>query len=114
MIRSYHAILTLTASVTAICSAGDLIGFDDAPITVANTPVKGVAQYPATEVGMPIAVTAAGTETVTAKATIVKGDQLCSATGGGVRKAVVGTDANIFATALTAAAAGELVQILIR
>ncbi|QXH25130.1 hypothetical protein RCWATERBOI_39 [Rhodobacter phage RcWaterboi] len=114
MIRSYHAILTLTASVTAICSAGDLIGFDDAPITVANTPVKGVAQYPATEVGMPIAVTAAGTETVIAKATIVKGDPLCSATGGGVRKAVVGTDANIFATALTAAAAGELVQILIR
>lgn len=114
MIRSYHAVLTLTASVTAICSAGDLIGFDDAPITVANTPVKGVAQYPATEVGMPIAVTSIGTETVTAKGTIVKGDPICSATGGGVRKAVVGTDANIFATALTAAAAGELVQILIR
>lgn len=114
MIRSYHSILTLTASAPALCSAGDLIGFDDAPITVANTPVKGVAQYPATEVGMAIAVTAAGTETVTAKATIVKGDPLCSATDGGVRKAVVGADANIFATALTAAAAGELVQILIR
>ena len=114
MIRSYHAILTLTASVTAICSAGDLIGFDDAPIIVAAAPVKGVAQYPATEVGMPIAVTSIGQETVTAKATIAKGDPLCSATGGGVRKAVVGTDANIFATALTAAAAGELVQILIR
>lgn len=42
MIRSYHAILTLTASVTAICSAGDLIGFDDAPITAANAAVKGV------------------------------------------------------------------------
>ena len=49
-----------------------------------------------------------------AAATIAKGDPLCSATGGGVRKAVVGTDTNIFATALTAAAAGELVQILIR
>ena len=59
-------------------------------------------------------MTAAGTDTVTAKATIAKGDPLCSATGGGVRKAVVGTDTNIFATALTAAAAGELVQILIR
>jgi len=114
MLRTYHSILTLTATMTAVCNAGDLVGFNDAPITVANTPVKGVAQNPATEVGLDIGLTAIGLETVTAAATIAKGDPLCTATGGGVRKAIVGTDANIFATALTAAAAGELVNILMR
>lgn len=114
MLRTYHATLTITVSMTAICSAGDLVDFNDTPITAANTPVKGVAQVPCTEVGLSIGLTAAGLETVKAAATIAKGDPLCSAAGGGVRKAVYGTDYNIFATALTAAAAGELVQILMR
>lgn len=112
--RTYNSILSLTATMAAVCSAGALVGFDDTPITVADTPVKGVAQNPATEIGLDIAVTAAGIETVTAVGAIAKGDPLCSATGGGVRKAVVGTDVNIFAHALTAAADGENVQILIR
>lgn len=112
--RTYHSILSLSATMTALCNAGDLIGFDDTPITVADTPVKGVAQNPATEVGLDIALTVIGYETVTAVGAIAAGAPLCTATGGGVRTAVVGTDDNIFATALTAAADGEYVQILIR
>lgn len=114
MLRTYYSAMTLTASMTALCNAGDLIGFDDTPITVADTPVKGVAQNPATEVGLDIGVTALGFETVTAVGAIAVSDPICTATGGGVRKAVVGTDTNIFAHALTAAADGALVQILIR
>lgn len=114
MLRTYHSILSLSATMAAICNAGDLVGFDDAPITVEDTPVKGVAQNPATEVGLDIALTAIGLETVKAVGAVAKGDPICTATGGGVRTAVVGTDTNIFATALTAAADGENVQILIR
>ncbi|HBS99186.1 MAG TPA: hypothetical protein DEB47_04825 [Citreicella sp.] len=112
--RTYHSILSLTATMTAVCNAGDLISFANAPITVEDTPVKGVAQNPATEVGLDIAVTAIGFETVRAVGAIALGAPLCTATGGGVRTAVVGTDDNIFARALTAAADGETVQILIR
>lgn len=112
--RTYHSILSLTATMTAVCNAGDLISFANAPITVEDTPVKGVAQNPATEIGLDIAVTALGFETVTAVGAIAVGAPICTATGGGVRTAVIGTDVNIFARALTAAADGETVQILIR
>lgn len=112
--RTYHSILSLTATMTAVCNAGDLISFANAPITVADTPVKGVAQNPATEVGLDIALTALGFETVRAVGAIAVGAPICTATGGGVRTAVIGTDVNIFARALTAAADGENVQILIR
>ncbi|PTV94026.1 hypothetical protein C8J27_11077 [Rhodobacter aestuarii] len=114
MLRTYHSILTLTGTMTALCNAGDLVDFSDTPITTEDQPVKGVAQNPATEVGLDIALTALGTETVTAVGAIAKGAPLCTATGGGVRTAVPGTDTNIFAEALTAAADGEFVQILIR
>lgn len=112
--RFNHSILSLTATMAAICNAGDPIGFDDTPITVEDTPVKGIAQNPATEVGLDIAVTAIGQDCSTAVGAIAVGDPLCTATGGGVRKAVVGTDTNIFAHALTAAADGEQVSFLIR
>ncbi|WP_323790122.1 hypothetical protein [Thalassovita sp.] len=111
--RTYHSILSLTATMTATCNAGDLVGFDDAPITTADAPVKGIAQVPATEVGLDIALTAAGFETVTASGVITAGDKLVSALAGGVSVAGVDPD-NVFATALTSAADGDLVQILIR
>lgn len=114
MLRTHNSLLSLTATMTATCSAGDLVGFDDTPITVEDTPVKGVAQVPCTEVGLDIALTAIGFEAVTAVGAITKGDPICTATGGGVRTAIVGTDTNIFAHALTTAADGALVQILIR
>lgn len=112
MLRTYHSALTLTATMTATCNAGDLVGFDNAPITAADQPVKGIAQVPATEVGLDIGLTAIGFETVTAVGVIAAGDQLVSANDGA---SVAGADPNnVFATALTAAADGELVQILIR
>lgn len=112
MLRTYHSLLTLTSTMTATCNAGDLVGFDDAPITAADQPVKGVAQVPATEVGLDIGLTAIGFETVTAVGVITVGAKLVSAAGG---VSVAGVDPdNVFATALTAAADGELVQILIR
>lgn len=114
MLRTYHSLLSLTATMAAVCNAGDLVDFDDTPITVEDTPVKGVAQNPATEIGLDIALTAIGFEAVKAVGAVAKGDPICTATGGGVRTAVVGTDTNIFARALTAAADGENVQILIR
>ncbi|QOL80414.1 capsid cement protein [Pseudooceanicola spongiae] len=113
MLRTYHSILSLTATMAAVCEAGALVGFNDTPIVTADQPVKGIAQNPATEVGLDIAVTAIGFETVTAVGAIAVGDKLVSAVGGGVAKA--GADpANVFATALTAAADGASVQILIR
>lgn len=111
--RTYNAALSLTATATATFEAGALIGFDNAPINAADQPVKGVAQNPATEVGLDVAVTVLGMETVVASGPITVGAKLVSAAGG--RAAVAGaTPANVFATALTAAADGELVQILIR
>ncbi|WP_321362605.1 hypothetical protein [uncultured Celeribacter sp.] len=112
--RTFHAILSLTATMTATCNAGDLVGFDDTPITVEDTPVKGVAQVPCTEVGLDIALTSIGVEHGTAVGAISKGDPLCTATGGGIRTAVVGTDTNIFAYALTDAADAASVKYLIR
>ncbi|TCM84790.1 capsid cement protein [Rhodovulum steppense] len=113
MLRTYHSILSLTATASALVAAGDLVGFNDAPIVLEDQPVKGVAQNPATEIGLDVALTAIGFETVTASGPITPGAKLVSAAGGGVKVAGAGA-ANIFATALTAAADGELVQILIR
>lgn len=113
MLRTYHSLLTLTATMTAVCNAGDLVSFGDAPITTADQPVKGVAQVPATEVGLDIGVTVIGFETVTARGAITVGAKLVTAATGGVRVATE-EDVNVFAHALTAAADGAPVQILIR
>jgi hypothetical protein len=113
MIRTYHSILTLTATMTATCNAGALVGFDDAPITADDQPVKGVAQVPATEVGLDIGLTAIGFETCKAVGVVTKGAPLVSAAAGGVKVAGVDPD-NVFATAMTDAADGELVTFLIR
>lgn len=113
MLRTYHSILSLTATMTALCDAGDLIGFDNAPITADDEPVKGIAQVPCTEVGLDIAVTAIGFDQATAVGVISKGDKLVSAAAGGVKLAGADPD-NVFATALTDAADGDQVRFLIR
>lgn len=110
--RQFHSILSLTATMTATCAAGALVGFNDTPITTDDQPVKGVAQHPATEVGLDIAVTAIGTETVTAVGAITRGARLIS-TAGGVKVAPANA-VNAFAYALTDAPTGTAVQIIIR
>lgn len=109
----FHAVLALTATATTVFAAFDLVGFNDEKITADDAPVKGVAQNPATEVGLDVALTALGFTRVRARGPITKGDKLISAAAGGVKKAGA-TPANSFATALTNAADGEFVTILIR
>ncbi|ANH04994.1 capsid cement protein [Shinella sp. HZN7] len=108
----FHAILSLTATATSVFAAHDLVDFNDAKITTEDAAVKGVAQAPAT-IGLDVAVTAIGFHRVRASGVITKGAKLVSAAGGGVKVAGA-TPANVFATALTAAADGEFVEILIR
>lgn len=111
--KYFHDVLTLTATAATTFDEGDLVGYDDAKITVADRPVKGVAKHPATEVGMAIGVIAIGVASVKAVGVINKGDKIITADGGGVKVAVVGS-VNVFAMALTSAADGQLVSILLR
>ncbi len=109
----FQDVLSLTATATGLFDAYDLVGFDDAKITTDDAAVKGVAKNPATEIGLDVAVLTIGTARVKAVGVIAKGAKLMTAAAGGVK--VVGvTPANPFATALTAAADGEFVTILIR
>lgn len=110
--NTYLSILSLTVIATAEINPQDLIGFDDAPIAVDDAPVKLVAQNPA-KVGEATTGTAIGTTKVKANGVVAKGDKLISAAAGGVKKAGV-DPANVFATALTDAADGKQVEILVR
>lgn len=108
----FHSILSLTVTAASVFEAHDLLDFNDAKITADDMPVKGVAQAPAT-VGLDVAATALGFHRVRARGAIAKGAKLISAAAGGVKTAPGGA-VNVFATALTAAADGEFVTILIR
>lgn len=110
--NTFQNILTLTCIASAAVAAYQIIGFDDAPVTADDAPVKGVSQNPAA-IGDAFAINAIGTAKVKASGAIAKGDRLMSAANAGVK--TVGADpANPFAIALTDAADGELVEILIR
>lgn len=111
--RYYHSVLALTVTAAGVFAEADLIGFDDKKITVDDAPVQGIAQNPATEIGLDIAVTAIGYDRVRARGAITKGQKVISAAAGGV-KAAEAASVNPFATALTSAADGEFVTILIR
>lgn len=110
--NTFQNILTLTGIASAAVAAYQLIGFDDAPVSADDAPVKGVSQNPA-QVGDAFGINAIGTAQVKASGAIAKGDRLMSAANAGVKK-VSADPANAFATALTDAADGELVEILIR
>jgi len=109
----FQDVLTDTVTATTVFDAFDLVGFDDGKVAADDAPVKGVAKHPATEVGMDIGVMLIGTARVRARGAIAKGAKLISAAAGGVKTAGA-TPANAFATALTAAADGEFVTILVR
>ncbi|WP_439605409.1 capsid cement protein [Shinella sp.] len=108
----FHSIFSLPATATSAFNAHDLIDFNDALITVDDAPVKGIAQAPAS-IGLDVAVTVLGIHRVRAVGAIPRGAKLISAAAGGV-KVAPGAAVNVFATALTAAADGEFVEILIR
>ncbi|OCP17380.1 MULTISPECIES: capsid cement protein [unclassified Ensifer] len=109
----FQDVLTDTVTATTVFDAFDLVGFDDGKVAADDAPVKGVAKHPATEIGLDIGVMLIGITRVRARGPIVKGAKLISAAAGGV-KAAGATPANAFATALTAAADGEFVSILVR
>lgn len=108
----FQDVLTLTTTATTLWEAYDLVDFDDAKITSDDAVVKGVAKHPATEIGLDIGVIVVGTARLKADGVIAAGAQVISAAGGGVK--TVGAGSNPFATALTSAADGEFVTILIR
>ncbi|WP_275789705.1 capsid cement protein [Pararhizobium gei] len=111
--QHFHDVLTDTAIPTTLFDAYDLISFNDGLIVADDVAVKGVAKHPCTEIGQPTAVILLGWARVRARGAIAKGDRLISAAAGGVKTAGA-TPANPFARALTAAADGEFVTILIR
>lgn len=109
----FHDVLTTSTLTTGLFDALDLVGFTGAKVITADAPVLGVAKSPNTMVGDYAPVLAIGIARVRAVGVITAGAKLVSAVGGGVQVAGA-TPANVFATALTAAAAGEFVDILIR
>lgn len=111
--QHFQDVLTDTVTATTVFEAFDLIDFNDAKVTADDAPVKGVAKHPATEIGLNVGVIVIGTARVKARGAIPKGAKLISAAAGGVKTAGA-TPANAFASALTAAADGEFVTILIR
>lgn len=109
----FQDVLTLTANNSGeLFDAYDLVGFNDEKVTADDVPVKGVAKHPASS-ELDVGVIVIGTARVKARGGISKGDKLISAQGGGVKTAPANA-LNVFATALTQAADGEFVTILIR
>ncbi len=108
----YQNVLNLTCTAAGVFAAYVPIGFDDTEASGVDLPVKAVSLNPATEIGMDVAVLAIGTVRVKAVGAITKGAKIVTAVNG---VSVAGaTPANVFAVALTAAADGEFVTILLR
>lgn len=109
----FQDVLTVTVQSTGVFAAMDLVGYNGAAVAAADAPVLGIAKSPNTVIGDYAAVMTIGVARVRAAGIITVGAKLVSAAAGGVQVAGA-TPANAFATALTAAAAGEFVDILIR
>lgn len=109
----FHSVYSETLTATTVFDAFDFVDFNDAKITADDVAVKAMAQNPATETGMAVAGMMIGTGRVRARGAITKGAKLITAAAGGV-KVAAGGSVNVFAQALTDAADGEFVTILIR
>ncbi len=110
--QHFQDILTVTVQATGVFAAYDLVGFNGAKVIAADVPVLGVAKHPSV-IGDYVGIMALGVARVRAVGVIPAGAKLVSAATGGVQVAGA-TPANAFATALTAAADGAFVDILIR
>lgn len=109
----FQDVLTVTTPTTGLFEAYDLVSFTGAKVAADDAPVLGASKYPNTVVGDLASVIAVGVVRVRAVGAITVGAKLISAAAGGVKVAGA-TPANAFATALTAAADGGFVDILIR
>lgn len=108
----FQDVLTLTVTSTSVWGAYDLVGFSGAKIAADDAVVMGVAKHPNTVIGDAGAIMVLGTARVKAVGVITAGSRVISAAAGGVK--TKGAGVNDFATALTSAADGEFVTILIR
>lgn len=109
----HHDVLAWTAISSGLFDANDLVGFDGAKVAADDAPVMGAAKHPCTVIGDPAGLTLIGIARVKAVGAISAGARVVSAAAGGVKTAGA-TPVNDFATALTSAADGEFVDILIR
>lgn len=109
----FQDVLTVTVPTTGLFEAYDLVGPTGAKITANDAPFLGVAKHPNTVIGDLAGVIVIGVARVRAVGAITVGAKLVTAAAGGVQVAGT-TPANSFATALTAAADGGFVDILIR
>lgn len=109
----FQDVLTLTTQTTGVFESLDLVSPAGAKVAADDAPVLGVAKHPNTVVGDPAAVMVLGVARVRAVGIVTVGARLISAAAGGVKVAGA-TPANVFSIALTAAADGEFVDILIR
>lgn len=107
-------ILTVTVpATTGVFDAYDLVSFAGAKVITEDAPVLGMAKLPNTVIGDPAAVMALGVGRGKAVGVVTVGAKLVSAVGGGIKVAGA-TPANVFATALSAAADGEFFTYMIR
>lgn len=106
-------ILTVTVPTTGLFEAYDLVAATGVKVTGADAPVLGIAKHPNTLIGDLAGIMVVGTARVRAAGVITAGAKVVSAAAGGVQVAGA-TPANAFAIALTDAAAGGFVDILIR
>lgn len=109
----FHDVLSLTSVATAAIAEGDLVGFNDAPVTTADAAVKGWARNPAA-VGEPTAVIAIGSFRCKAAGAITAGQRVVSAAAAGAVQAAGATPANPLGIALNTAAPGGFVHVLVR
>ena len=107
----FQDILTHTVASASLWDAFDLVDYDGAKITTADAPVLGIAKHPNTVIGDQAAVIVIGTARVKAVGAITRGGKVVSAAAGGVQAQGAGTTP--FAVALSTAANGEFVNILI-
>jgi hypothetical protein len=108
----FQDVLTHTVISTGVFEAYDLISFAGAKITAADAVVLGVAKSPNTVIGDAAPVMVSGIARVRAVGVINAGGRVVSAAAGGVQ--AQGAGVNPFAVALSTAADGEFVTILIR
>lgn len=108
----FQDVLTHTVISTGLFEAHDLVNYAGAKITTADAQVLGVAKSPNTVIGDPAPVMVSGIARVKAVGAITAGGKVVSAAAGGVQ--AQGAGVNPFAVALSTAADGEFVTILIR
>jgi hypothetical protein len=112
MLKTFQSILEVTAIASASLEAYDLVGFDGAPVPGADASVFGFALSPA-EDGDAFAVVPIGIIRIKASGAISAGQAVATVDAKTV-KGVLADAASRFGIALTTAADGDYLDILIK